>query len=77
VAPGVREAAGAEGDGRRSMERRQFALSERERKGVFSPGMGVRRGLAAFCSTLCAYRWSGYSSSHTRKTKSGEGCRSR
>jgi hypothetical protein len=62
--PGAREAAGSElGRRREEQGEEAVALSEGERKGVF-PKEWV---LAAFCSSLCAYRWSSYSSPRARK----------
>jgi hypothetical protein len=59
---GARATEGGAGRGGRCFE-------QTREKGTFSPGMSVQQGLAAFCSSLCAYRWSSYSSSRARKMK--------
>jgi hypothetical protein len=42
---------------------------ERREKPAFSPGLRVGGWLAAFCSSLCGYRWTGYSTVCVRKMK--------
>jgi hypothetical protein len=42
---------------------------EERRETGFFPGLRVGGWLAAFCSSLCGYRWAGYSTVCVRKMK--------
>jgi hypothetical protein len=73
--PSATEAVGAE-LGRRRREQGEEAgrcIEQRREKGEFSSGMSVPEGLAAFCSSLCAYCWSSHSSSCARKRRMQQG----